>query len=111
MKRGDLVAVSSPGAYGKPRPAVVVQSDALDESGSVLVCLLTSDQRDAPFYRLPLTPTPENGLRVPSDVMIDKVVALARAKCGQAFGRLTRSELVSLNHRLALMMGLADAVG
>ena len=27
MKRGDVVIVSAPGDFGKPRPAVVIQSD------------------------------------------------------------------------------------
>ena len=33
MRRGDIVVVAAPGDYGKPRPAVVVQADALTESG------------------------------------------------------------------------------
>ena len=28
MRRGDLVTVAAAGDYGKPRPAVVVQTDA-----------------------------------------------------------------------------------
>src|SRR5271166_5945471 len=102
MRRGDLITVAVTGDYGKPRPAVVIQSDALEETGSVLVCLLTTTQRQAPFHRLPLEPTPGNGLREPSDVMVDKIFALARGKCGEAIGRLTRAEIAALNHRLAL---------
>ena len=72
MKRGDIVTVSAPGAYGKPRPAVVIQSDFLNQNDSVLVALVTSTLIDAPFFRLLLQPTEENGLRVPSQVMADK---------------------------------------
>jgi len=57
MKRGDLVTVSASGDCGKPRPAVVIQSDRLDDIGSVLVCLISSVERDAPYYRVPVTPT------------------------------------------------------
>jgi mRNA interferase MazF len=109
MRRGDLIIVAAPGDYGKPRPAVVIQSDALEATGTVLVCLLTTTRRAAPFYRLPLEPTPGNGLREPSDVMVDKIFALARGKCGAAIGRLSRDQIAALNHRLALVIGLVDA--
>ena len=108
MRRGDIVVVAAPGDYGKARPAVIIQSDALEDTGSVLVCLLTTTQRDAPFHRLTLCPTPDNGLREPSDVMVDKIVALPRSKCGVSIGRLTRDEIVALNHTLSLVVGLAD---
>ena len=48
MKRGDLITVAVSGNYGKPRPALVIQSDYLTETDSVLVCLLTTTCRDAP---------------------------------------------------------------
>ena len=57
MKRGDIVNVSPQGSYGKPRPAVVIQSDALGGADSVLVSLLTADMADAPLYRLMVPPT------------------------------------------------------
>jgi mRNA interferase MazF len=108
MRRGDIVVVAAPGDYGKARPAVIIQSDALEGIESVLVCLLTTTQRDAPFHRLPLQPTPANGLREPSDVMVDKILALPRSKCGASIGRLTPAQLITLNHVLSLVVGLAD---
>ena len=83
MKRGDIVVVSAPGDYGKPRPAVVVQSDWLDGADSVLVALMTSALVDAPLYRLLIEPDAGNGLTAPSQVMVDEIVALPRAKCGR----------------------------
>ena len=47
MKRGELVTVSVPGDYGKPRPAVVIQPDELEDTDSVVLCLLTTVERDA----------------------------------------------------------------
>ena len=76
MKRGDLVTVSAPRDYGKPRPAVVVQSDWLTATDSVLVALLTSELVNAPLYRLTIEPSDANGLKAPSQVMIDKIVAI-----------------------------------
>ena len=43
VKRGDIVTVAAPGDYGKPRPAVIVQSNFLNDThASIMLCLLTS---------------------------------------------------------------------
>lgn len=57
MKRGDLVTVSLPGAYGKPRPAVIVQSDYFTEHPSITLLPITSELVNAPLVRLGLEPT------------------------------------------------------
>jgi mRNA interferase MazF len=108
VKRGDIVVVSSQGDYGKPRPAVVVQSDALAGADSVLVSLLTSETIDAPLYRLMVQPDDANGLRMPSQVMVDKIVAIPRAKSSAPIGSLDKTAMVALNHMLAVMIGIAD---
>jgi mRNA interferase MazF len=108
VKRGDIVIVAAPGDYGKPRPAVVIQSDLLPSTGSVLVALITSDLADAPIYRLTLEPTEANGLKLASQIMIDKIVAIPRAKCGSAIGRIVEADLIALNHMLSVVIGLAD---
>ncbi|MCB8875981.1 type II toxin-antitoxin system PemK/MazF family toxin [Acidisoma silvae] len=108
MRRGDLVTVSAQGDYGKARPAIVVQSDALDGAESVLVALLTSTLSDAPLYRLTIEANARNGLQKPSQVMVDKVLAYPRAKCGPSFGHLEPQDLIALNSMLLVMLGLAD---
>ncbi len=108
MKRGDIVTVSAPGDYGKPRPAVIVQSDALNAADSVLVALITSAVTDAPLYRLDLAPTATNGLKAVSQVMVDKVLAYPRAKCGPVIGHLLDADVLLLTTMLSVMIGLAD---
>ena len=67
MKRGDVVTVAAAGDYGKPRPAVIVQTDALPEThASVVICQMTSEIVDAPDFRVTIDPTKRNGLRVRS---------------------------------------------
>ena len=110
MRRGDIVIVSAAGDYGKPRPAVVVQSDAFPEShASVVVCQLTSELVDAPAFRITIEPSAANGLRARSQVMADKPVTVRRERIGRRLGRLDREQMTNLNTSLAFVMGLADS--
>lgn len=108
MKRGDIVTVAAAGDYGKPRPAVVIQSDWLATTDSVLVALMTSTLVDAPLFRLTVDPTPETGLERSSQVMVDKILAVPRAKCGRVIGRLDETRRIALDHMLSVIIGLAD---
>ncbi|MBI5323626.1 type II toxin-antitoxin system PemK/MazF family toxin [Bradyrhizobium sp.] len=109
MRRGDLVAVAAAGDYGKPRPAVIVQTDAFPEShASVVVCQLTSELADAPDFRVTIDPGPENGLRFVSQVMADKPVTVRRERIGRRIGRLGSQDMTRLNAALAFVLGLAD---
>ncbi|MFC3713723.1 type II toxin-antitoxin system PemK/MazF family toxin [Sphingoaurantiacus capsulatus] len=106
-KRGDLITVALQGDLGKPRPAIVIQSDYLI-THSVLVCPPTSTAVDEPLYRLPIVPTPGNGLRVESYVMVEKISAIPRWKVGEVLGRIDDAQLVALNRMLAEITGLFD---
>jgi mRNA interferase MazF len=108
MSRGDVVIVAAPGDYGKPRPAVVVQSDAFPANhGSVVICQMTSELADAPDFRITIEPGPETGIRIRSQVMADKPVTIRRERIGQPIGRLAAADLARLNVALAFVMGLA----
>ncbi len=107
MKRGDLVPVILPGAYGKPRPALIVQSDLFDEHPSVTLLPVTSDLRETPLFRITIEPTESNGLRQISQVIVDKLHTVPRDKIGSAFGRLADSDLVAINRALALFLGFS----
>jgi mRNA interferase MazF len=107
VKRGDLVAVALSGDYGKPRPALIVQDDAFALLESVTLLLISSDLRDSPLMRIPLTPTLENGLRRPSQVMIDKTMTVPRAKLGQTIGRADARTMKSVDDALSRFLGLA----
>ena len=76
MRRGDLVTVAVQGDDGKPRPALVIQSDHFRALGSVTVLPITSELADAPLLRLALEPDPGNGPQKVSQVMIDKAVTV-----------------------------------
>jgi mRNA interferase MazF len=106
MKRGDLISVAFPGDYGKPRPALVIQADIFSHLRSLTVLPLTSDVMNAKDTRILVLPTPENGLRHPSSIMIEKIGTLPREKVGAPFGRLSDPDLTAVNRALAIFLGI-----
>lgn len=107
MRRGDLVPVAIPGDFGKPRPALVIQSDQFDSTATATVLLLSGTLVDAPLMRLDVEPNPENGLRKRSQVMVDKAMTVRRDKLGEPFGRLDDGTMVAVTRSLALFLGFA----
>ena len=107
MRRGDLVTVALQGAYGKPRPALVIQSDLFSDHPSVTLLPVTSELRATPLFRIQIEPTPENGLLAPTQVMVDKVQSVPKDKIGTAFGRLDSESMLAINLSLALFLGFA----
>jgi mRNA interferase MazF len=107
LKRGDLVTVSVSGDFGKPRPALVIQSDYFDELATVTVLLLTGTIADAPLIRLTVEPTAENGLGKTSQVMIDKAMTIRRERVGASLGRLDDATMLSVTRSLATFLGVA----
>ncbi len=110
MKRGDLVTIAVGGDYGKPRPALVVQADPFMALPSVTVLRLTSDISPEHLIRLTVQPTPENGLRTISQIMIDKAVSVPRERVGKVFGRLDDATTLAVNRALAAFLGLEAAM-
>jgi mRNA interferase MazF len=109
MKRGDIVVVAAAGDYGKPRPAVVIQTDAFPQShASVVICQMTTDIAHAPDFRLTIEPNESNGLRELSQIMADKPVTVRRPRIGKVIGRLGVEDVRRLNTALAFVLGLAD---
>jgi mRNA interferase MazF len=100
VKRGDVVTIVLPGAYGKPRPALVIQSELFESLGSVTVLPVTSELRAAPLLRIAIEPSTGNGLRKKSQVMVDKIQTVPRDK-----GRHCRCQQ-STRHLLGAGVGI-----
>jgi mRNA interferase MazF len=107
VRRGSFVPVAAPGDFMKPRPALVVQSDRFDEDATVTVLLVSSTRIDAPLIRLDVLPTPGNGLRVASQVMIDKAMTLRRERIGAAFGEADDQFMLEVGRLLVVFLGIA----
>jgi mRNA interferase MazF len=101
ISRGDLVIAAFPSDYGKPRPALVIQSDGFNRLQSVTVLPLTSDLYPAPLIRINLAPTPSNGLQRRSHIMVDKAATISRTKIGQRIGRIDAETMAAVGAALA----------
>jgi mRNA interferase MazF len=108
MKRGDICIVAGGKDYaGKPRPAVIVQDDRFDATDSLTICAFTTDQTQAPLFRLPIEPNARNGLRVPCRLMVDKITTVPKSKIGARIGRLDDADILRLNLAVLVFLGLA----
>ncbi len=108
MRRGDIWTVAGGNDYaGKPRPVVIVQDDSFDATDSITICAFTTDETDAPLFRLPVEPNERNGLRATSRLMVDKIVTVSKSKIGARVGRLDDEDIVRLNQAMLVFLGLA----
>ena len=97
-----------PGDYGKPRPALVVQSDLFNDAhASITVAPVSSTIVDTPLFRVTVEPSRRNGLRLVSQIMVDKVTTVRRQRLGQTIGRLEEDVMLRVSRALALWFGLA----
>jgi mRNA interferase MazF len=108
LRRGDIWTVAGGKDYAdKPRPVVIVQDDRFDVTESITVCPLTTDETEAPLFRLMVEPTLRNGLRAPSRLMVDKITTVSKTKIGARVGQLEEEEVVRLNQAALVFLGLA----
>ena len=107
MKRGDVVVAALPGDLGKPRPAVIVQSDIFASTSTITLVPITSSVIDNNLFRLTVSPTPENGLHNLSQLMTDKITTVSRQKVGKIVGALDLATIQAMNAQLAMFIGIA----
>ena len=108
VTRGDLVVVAVQGDYGKPRPSLVVQSDLFNETHpSITIAPITSTIVDTPLFRVTVEPSRRNGLRLVSQIMVDKITTVRRQRLGQTIGRLEEDVMLRVSRALALWFGIA----
>lgn len=109
MRRGDVVIAVIAGDYGKPRPAVVVQTDTVAATHpSVILCPVTSRLEPESDFRLTIEPNPQNRLHVVSQIMADKILTVRRERIRATIGRLEAGDLARISAALAFMLGLVE---
>jgi len=104
VRRGAVVLVRLP--RDKARPAVVVRSDLLRELSYATVLPITSDLREGISLRIDLIPGPENGLRAPSQVMVDWPQTVRLSDMGQVIGQLGPAIMQAITRQMAVVLGI-----
>ncbi len=108
MKRGEIWTVAGGKDYaGKPRPVVIVQDDSFDATDSITICAFTTDETEAPLFRLRVQPNERNGLRAACRLMVDKISTVSKSKVGARVGRLDDEDILRLNQAVVVFLGLA----
>ena len=107
MNRGEFVTIAMQGDFGKPRSALVIQSDLFNEHATVTILLVSSTLVDAPLLRVTVQASETNGLQKPSQVMVDKAMTVRRDKLGAAFGAANDATMLEVGRCLAVFLGIA----
>jgi mRNA interferase MazF len=109
LKRGEIwTQAGGPDYLGKPRPAVIIQADRFDATGSITICGFTSTDIDAPMFRIPVDPSAATGLGARSFVMVDQITTIPRQKLAHRIGRLSGKDIALLDQAIVVFLGLAD---
>lgn len=107
MNRGEIWTLRDDRYASKARPVVVVQGD-LDQFDSVVLCLLTSFEKQA-SERVQVNPTPDNGLHKTSYVMADKLVTVRQDELGSRVGQLTDEQMHAISRQLVRVLAITEA--
>jgi mRNA interferase MazF len=107
MKRGEIWTVAGGQDYaGKPRPVVIVQDDNFDKTASITICTFTTNETEAPLFRLEVRPNEANGLRSRCRLMVDKITTVPKSKIGTKIGRLSDEDVLRFNQAVLVFLGL-----
>lgn len=108
IARGDIVLMVVPSDLGRPRPGIVVQGDEFTRGlSTVIVCPVSSDLHEKLSLRPLIKVEPENGLRLRSQIMTDRLVALRRDRIRRVIGRIDAETSEKLDRALLLVLGLS----
>lgn len=106
MKRGDVIITAPSSPFNKPRPALVVQNLYSDDDETLTVALITSDIGGTGGLRIPIQPTLDNGLRKPSEIMVDVLQTVMLDRIGGHIGEADANTMREVDLALRLFLGL-----
>lgn len=105
--KGVIIVAALSGDYGKPRPALVVQSEQLSDLHSVVICPITSTIRDnIRHLRVTIEPGAENGIKFSSQIMLDKITSISTTRIGGVIGRADDETMRRVTQGLFVLLAL-----
>lgn len=108
MRRGEIWSLAGGGEFlSKPRPAIILQDDFIDDLITITVCPLTTDWEHGAEMRVSIEPSEQNGLDAPSRIMVDRITTVRKSRLGSKIGELNGEELDRLNQAIVVFLGLA----
>jgi mRNA interferase MazF len=106
IRRGTVVLIRLP--RDKARPAVVVRSNLLAALSYATVLPITTDLRPNVSLRIDVTPSEGNGLRAPSQVMVDWPQTVRSSDMGAAIGSLEAATMRTITRQMAVVLGIGS---
>lgn len=108
MKRGDIVVAAERSRVGgKPRPWLIVQSDAFNDTHpSITVCMISASESEPGLFRLAIDATGQNGLPQRSTIMVDVVLSIARRSIDQPIGTADAATMAAVDVALKRWLSL-----
>lgn len=113
MARGDVLLVALPASDGREqqgrRPAVAVQTDVAGEP-MLMIAPVTSSLHAIRFaFTVRVEPSPQNGLTVPSVVMVFQMRAIDKSRITRKIGRLSQSDMARVDGMIWQMLKPIDS--
>ncbi len=112
MARGDVLLVNLPAIDGREqsgrRPAVAVQTDVAGEP-MLMVAPITSNLNALRFnFTVKIKPSEENGLDLPSIVMVFQMRAIDKARIIKTIGKLSAEDLAKIDNEIRQMFDVPE---
>ena len=104
VRRGTVVIPRLP--RDKVRPAVIVRSGLLLALPYATVLPITTDLRADISLRIDVEPNEENGLRAPSQVMVDWPQTIRFSNVSQSIGHLDMAAMRAITRQMAIILGI-----
>ncbi len=109
IRRGNVVVLNLSNNVGKPRPAVIMQADILNEEAKLattIVIPLSSELHNMKVIRYIIEPSANNGLQTTSQAMIEKVMQIEKTKVQKIIGHITKKQMDEIESRLLAVLGI-----
>ncbi len=109
MRRGELRTAATGHGFGsKPRPVLILQAEEYRDSGLILTAGITGQLALGSRLRPRLLPTPGNGLRKESDVMVDLILPVPHDKFDKLIGMLDAADMIRVENALLIILGFKN---